>query len=138
MTALYNIYMLFHYYIRPQYFICLSIVSSPYSSETARVYAVTVTILLPVSCTWLRGRISAVPRWVSRPRHLGGAAGSALWGRISFPSHPDIWRKVQLVCVSTYSDSKTRSLRSFLTFCFGSRAFDVAVADASICLGVRA
>ena len=67
-----------------------------------------------VGCTWLRGRISSVPCWVSRPRQLAGSGEECAVEADDIP------------------------LPRVLTFCFGSRAFDVAVADASICLGVRA
>ena len=112
--------MSLHYFFRSLYFLMFqSTALSPYASKRERVYQVLASIFYRVSAA--RGFAAASLPFLVGCRGRGtwrGAAGSALWRRTSFPCHQDMWRMVQLVCVSTCSDSKTRSKNSTFSCLF--------------------
>jgi len=76
------------------FFIFLRMVSSPYASKTARVYAVTATIFYCLSVArYSLQRVSSVPCRMSTAAAVGGARrGVRCGGGRPSPCHPDTWR----------------------------------------------
>ena len=129
---MYNIYLWFHYFIRPQFSLSRDVFLSTalaalfaYAAEIACLRCFSEYILLSVSCTLLSAAAS-LPFPVECPRRStwrGRARAVEVYVLSSSAPFYPLW------------GAQSRGV-TMVAYC-RSRAFNVAIADASICLGVR-